>query len=758
MKDYILKNRGSSAKARRVKNSLISSSFDKSKNQFPSIVINSNILETPPQIIYTLPNNRKKINGMGNNIEREELYENNMLLKKSLNDLEKQLAKSKYMNVKKELELRKKEKIILDFCKENSKEIKDESKLIPAKESALLILFKQKYDKLKNDYEKECNNNKILKANTKLLQIKEFQIQNDILNQEIKKIKNLYENSQKYYNKYKETLNKLQEIRKKFMEQHAIIINYEKRIESLTEDNTKIKEENNNLKNYLEKIIRKKDQLNIKNKLLAIRNKKLLETKKIVETVEFDQNSYKKNNEELKKEITELKSALNIRISDIKSLKDENEKYKEIIGKIDNTAVEPINYNSIKLIEKKNVPGNIDKIELYKSLYEESLIFISCYEKYLKENKIDPKAILNKYGYNGIVNAKNKVLYNFNNRSEENNLIEDKKINNFDNKTVTGISDLNTKAFSDAYVEEINFILSLLIKNLEAKKITAENMKSKIKEIEESLSEKNNISDKEFITPFLNLLIDTMKVKEETDKQYIEKFLNNFLNALQNNRSGFIQGLNNAFDNIIDYSTLENIENLTNSLAFNLQKIKNILTVKLKEIDKENSNYITIQNFNQILTDLNDPLRMELLEYLLYKMKEECDENKSIFDFNYKIIFELIEKEIPEDFEDNDLGNIISDKLSEFKNRMISNNTDLENVCKNDIKKFVINNQNIEVIEKDTFFNIIEKYKVTMDGQVKEAIYNLFIVNEPQCTNNGKVKMMDFVKLNNLFLNNEYDE
>ena len=781
MKAKIYKNRGNSAKTRRVTN-ILKKNFNKSKNQFPSILLNSYIQETPSPLIYTLPNSRKMASGMGNNIEREQLYENNMLLRQNLNNLEKQLAKSKYMNVKNELELRKKEKIILDFYKENSKEIKDDSKIVPAKESALLILFKKKYDKLKSDYEKECNENSKLKSATKLTQIKEFQIQNDIFSKEINKMKKLYQNSEKYHSKYKENLGKLKEMKDKFLEQHNIIVNYEKKLESLNDEIGNLKEENNNIKKYLDKIIKKKDKVILKNKLLVLRNKKLLETKKIIEAKEFSQNTYEKDNENLKKEINELKSALNIRITEIKDLNEECGKYKAQVAKIDKTTVEPINYNSIKSFEKQNIPQNIDKIELYKSLYEESLIKISSYEKFLKEQNINPKLILQKYGYNGVVNTNNKVLYNINDKIEKKNLKEEnnnnyEQMNNFDKNTVTGISDLNTKALSNQnnnnyndinseknaenkQIEEINFFLSLFVKNLEAKKITTEIMKSKLSQITESISEKEKISDTEFINIFLNMFIEAMKITKETDKQYIENFLKTYMSFLQNNRKDFIQGLNNAFDNIIDYTALENKEkeNYLNSLAFHFQKVKKELTTKLKEADKKNTNLILFQDFNSILSDINESIGIECIEYLLFKMKEDTDEASSMFDFNYKIIFELLEKEIPEDFEDNNIGNIISDKLSEFKNNMNLDNTNLEKVCKDKIQKFVVNNKNYEVIEKDAFFNIMENYKVTLEEEIKEAIYNLFIVNEPQCTNDGKIKMMDFVKLNNLFLNNYYDE
>ena len=77
--------------------------------------------------------------------------------------------------------------------------------------------------------------------------------------------------------------------------------------------------------------------------------------KKIIETKEFSQNTYEKDNENLKKEINELKSALNIRITEIKDLNEECGKYKAQVAKIDKTTVEPINYNSIKSFEKQNI-------------------------------------------------------------------------------------------------------------------------------------------------------------------------------------------------------------------------------------------------------------------------------------------------------------------------------------------------------------------------------------------------------------------
>ena len=157
-----------------------------SNNLYSTIKDNNGLYsQTPPPLIFTMPNNKKLTSGMGNNIEREQLYEKNMQLKESLNKLKRELAEIKYSLVKKDIELRAKEKIIRDCIKENDLESNHENKIEKAKESALLTLFKEKYDELKNNYQKEIQYNNILKANIKITKIKEFQIENDILQKEI---------------------------------------------------------------------------------------------------------------------------------------------------------------------------------------------------------------------------------------------------------------------------------------------------------------------------------------------------------------------------------------------------------------------------------------------------------------------------------------------------------------------------------------------------------------------------------------------
>ena len=350
----------------------------------------------------------------------------------------------------------------------------------------------------------------------------------------------------------------------------------------------------------MDNAMKKKEKLDIKTKILEIKNKKLLENKKLKESVEFQQNTYKKDYDAQKKEIFELKSALNVRISEIQTLQNEVDTYKQLVKKKDNTAIEPINYENFKHIEKKSNSKDIDKIALYKSLYEESLI---------------------------IINLNDKIKT----KSEKN------KINEDDNNTEAGISNINTKPFSNVNnqnnnVNEIdmkekeNFYLSLFIKNLEARKVTTEDMLNKINNINNLFKNKEQITVEEFIPPFTNMLIESMKITQKKDKDLIEKFLYEYLDYLQNNMKEFLQRLVNAFENIIDYDSIPNKDNLLDSLAFNLQKNKDEYIQKLSEIDTNKTNLISFQNFMKILSDLDDPIRMELLEFVLYLMKKNTDE------------------------------------------------------------------------------------------------------------------------------------
>ena len=879
--------------------------------------------QAPPPIIFTMPNNKKMTSGMGNNIEREQLYENNMQLKESLNKLKRELAETKYYVVKKDIDLREKEKIIRDFLKENDLESTYESKINKAKESALLTLCKEKYNNLKNKYQKEIQENKILKANIKITKIKEYQIENDILQKELLKIKSLYGNCKKNLKKYKGIIKDLNNFKEKFLEQHSIISSYAQKCDLLNAEIRNLKEERDNLLKQLELNMKKQEVLKLSNDKLKTKNIKFLNQKKIKEEMDFKISDNEKNLIKYKKDAEEFKKAFLQKVADYDNLKKTCDSYEQKINNFNNNILKPFQYKTIKQVEQENNPKNIDKIVLYKSLYDESKMKNVIYEKYFKERNINPKDVIREYGYTGVINTDNRLLLikkgdkdqekekekdkdkdkdkdnskqsnekeekkekmdNKDNIKKENNenIISD-NINNLENKKNDSVnnnnnniiieeekedekqeikesekkenqneivnanddvktkisednfSNTNTNTYTKANTNNINninynnnniegqkideveeneneflMIVHLFLKNFEANHITPDIIDKKMQEIFKSFEGKTESTKEDFLLPFYNLFIDSMKVTQEKDKQIVKNFLDSYLDYTNGNTNEFYNDLNEIFGNIVDYSSTENNKDLLDVLALNLQKYKNDLEKKLKEEDKDNTNIITFDSFRKIVNDLNLPLDDDLMEFLIYKMKSSVPENHSISDLNYKIILDLLNrktdqnieiqenheirekhenrenpenqenysenfenpenleedeknKDEEEDEKDNDKDDIskkISDKLSDFKNNMIKKDTDLEKVCMDKVQKFNDNEKNddFEVIEKDDFFEIMENYGVTVNEEIKETIYTLFINENPICTNNGAKMMMDFKKLKNLFLNDYYSE
>ena len=321
-------------------------------------------------------------------------------------------------------------------------------------------------------------------------------------------------------------------------------------------------------------------------------------------------------------------------------------------------------------------------------------------------------------------------------------------------------------------MDETNYLIliHLFLKNFEANHITVEIVENKMQDIIKSFEGKSEATKEDFLEPFYNLFIESMKVTLESDKQVVKLFLSNYLDNTNGNTNEFYNDLNGIFSNLVDYSTIENNENITellNVIGLNLKRYKKDLEKKLKEEDKTNSNLITFDIFRKIVNELNINLNEDLMELLIYKMKSAVPENHSIFDLNYSIMLDLLNKDLDIDNikeedeknydsaenENDDLSKKISDKLSEFKNNMIKNNTDLEKLFIDKIQKFTDDERNdMEVIEKDTFFEGMENMGVTLNDEIKETIYKLFISEDPICTNNGAVMMMDFKKLKNLFI------
>ena len=770
--------------------------------------INNSFTELYPPIIFTMPKS-KKASHMGNLITKEELYEENMQLKNALKKAKKEVEEIKTNLFKKELELEKKEKIIYDCNKINVTEIEHEININKAKENSLISKFKKNYTKIKSDYEKECKQNEILKMNIKLTKLKEYQIQIDAYKKEMEKLRELYLNTRANSDKIIQENNSLKEIKNEYLNQHTLVKVLKQKCDDLTNQINSLQKENFLLKNEIQKnqfIQKKLKQRNIK---LKISNDKYLKIKKLQEgslLINKDNINKIKN---LQKDLNEYKSLYEL----------QSNKYQNIIQANNNKGTNIMNSDfltSANIINSKVIEKRIEnnQEELYKSLYKEEKIKNNIFEKYLKEQGVDIKKLLQKKGYDGVIhkndvgilNQKSSKTFQTENNISENtkcatsvlnkeNQDQSKNLNNtqsnLENKykqsfTQEQIKDMNEENFeinqnnnelnenqivmtdsqnSDFYYQEqskkdnqyLNLI-QVFIKNFEAKHVTKDALINKIKEISLLFENKEETTKDEFLKPFVDLFINLMKVTNDKDILTINDFFSNLIEETEGDTNKFFLELIDISNNIVDYTLIENEEEILNAFAYELNPFKEKLKSKLKKFD---NNLITFDSLKNIFEEIKINLSDEYYQFLLYKMKKETPEQSSIFELDIKILLDILEKNVlinsNSDLknsndninnEENRLHVQIGIAFKELKQALLDNKTNFEDECKTIIQNYSFNNKKINGIDKDDFFNIFQKYKIDIEGKVKKTIFDLFKVENSEIeSSQNDITLVDYDKI-----------
>ena len=117
-----------------------------------------------------------------------------------------------------------------------------------AKDSTIVALVKKKYKELQEGYKELQEENDNLKANTKLTKIKEIQIQTEVLQEEMQKMKKLYKESCIQNQNNIEQLSELKDIKNKFAQQHQIIQNLQELCDNSSKENKYLKNQIDDIK------------------------------------------------------------------------------------------------------------------------------------------------------------------------------------------------------------------------------------------------------------------------------------------------------------------------------------------------------------------------------------------------------------------------------------------------------------------------------------------------------------------------------
>ena len=133
------------------------------------------------------------------NLDREKLVQENIKLKTQLNKLETEKMNHKREITNLEMEINKKDKIIETMINDTQSNLNTESN--KASEMHLVLNVKRQYKELKKVYEKNQQELNATKKNVKYTKINELNTENQIYNEQVNKLKNIYEHSleQKQY-------------------------------------------------------------------------------------------------------------------------------------------------------------------------------------------------------------------------------------------------------------------------------------------------------------------------------------------------------------------------------------------------------------------------------------------------------------------------------------------------------------------------------------------------------------------------------
>ena len=706
-----------------------------SANQRYPFINKTQSLKQSYKVIYSNPNNQKPFKGMGKTIDKEELYENNIQLKNLVNNLKKTLDESKSIIIQKDIEIKKKNKIIENCLRDNDVNEVHKENLEKGKESNLLSLIKDKYYEMKNNYNKKLKENEILRANIKITKIKEISIENDILKNEVEKYKKLFLNSQREIQNSNLEIDNLKEFKNKFLEQHLIINSLKKQNEELNLNIKNLKNEIIQIKENLKKKNAKTKKIKLANSQLKISNDKYLNEKKLKEYQIMNQTDNNIKINKIQKQLNEYKNLYEQASREIQTLKKlEIAKNKNKENDQNIYLIKPMDKNIYKSINDNPNKEN-EKIILLKSLLKNSEIKNNIYENFLIKHNFKINKILEEGGYqNGIMNKKspnqknniiessksssskskndnffitnnpnydNQSNINLNdNKSEIKSTFNDGKssdmvsigyFNNIESK-VTGFpsnnnfinQDIKSENNDIKYYNNFNAIVEvdedfikniphLIKKNLECYNVNSNYLKNEVDKIKIGFQNKNQITKDDFIKPFIALLMNSMKSNLESDVDLIKNYLEEKVDEFKDEIDKFYEHIEIIFDSISDYSNI-NEEEFLNNIKNDLLKYSPELLNKLYEHDLKKDHIITFGAFNNIIDKLNIEFNNDDdLEFLIYKMKISVPENHSIIDLNYSIIENLL----------NDKENDIPNNFLEESNDNINSQNNYNNFYNN---------------------------------------------------------------------------
>ena len=499
---------------------------------------------------------------------------------------------------------------------------------------------------------------------------------------------------------------------------------YEKKIKNLEEELDDYKKKCNSndqkikqLKENIELIekMKKIDPLKLKqfdyNKLKNIErdpseniNSKILLLESLIEESNNNIKRYKENILSFNEQLTEA----GFESFDVRHIINDNENINDVETNINNS-------NSKNNINEKgdiNKNDNLDKKEIKENIIE--------------ENKIGKIQDLNDTNKLRIESTKSDELKNENN-NQKSNKTEDLKeqINNnqsLSDKIENNNINKDENTLSDEAFSEFTFVL---IKNLEAKKITPEIAKEKIILLQ---NEKESIPLDKFIQQMSNNISICLNCKEEESLKKLNKWLKVFLNINDNNQILMTEKFLSLLTNIKIYTQEQELL-LSKKVKKYLLPKRDIILSKLEPFKNK---YISFLFLKQIIEEQKIEMKDEYSQYLFYALKKFDAPEVSLYDLKVQNLFEIMNNEKNDSKMDEESDIEITNEeytqiITSFGMQLLKyineNNTTLKSILGGLVQNISAEDEddkeeNIEIVFIEPFINRMKEIGIKINGDI----------------------------------------
>jgi hypothetical protein len=526
-----------------------------------------------------------------------------------------------------ENEINQKDKIIENMMNETQSNINQSNKV---SEMHLVLNVKRQYKELKKAYEKNQQELVQTKKNTKYTKINELTTENKIYNEQIEKLKNLYNHSKEQKQSLKKNVTDFDMMRQALSQKDYIILNFQENCQKMESEIQLLNAEKEKLKNQYTK---KEEMINkIKTKLenQSKENEKLIMKNNNIKKSEVyltAKNKYEAKIQKLKK--------------DIAYYRDMNSKNERILREAEKINQKPKKPQISRKIFSSNPQPSI---EITPSLKTETNQKILLLQSILSEEK----------------NEKEKLLQKVEELTQQLNTsktIEPKIIlaNSYSANNIKS----EIKAIDYDYLTEVhlNEFIYILLKNLEANKIDMSILESRVLNSDTLDLLKDKSQYKLFITQLGTNFCEILKAKQKKDQEDIYSFINTFLynnyvSKEKQNLEEFKSKFLSLFSKISFYS-LEQRQELNKIIAIKFNKNKEKLIELLNYFDENEKGFICFNSIKKIFEQLNLKFKNDVKEYIIYVMKCFIDDGNYLKDLKYDNLLKIMNETQIEQNEEN---------------------------------------------------------------------------------------------------------